>query len=280
VYRTATIQLEDKSTLQAVGAPELAIHTGDLCVVETGRVPEFGRVLRLDDEEGSVPPRKGLATLLRRATLQDQSRANENTVMGRMAAKTVHRRIEEHKLAVRLVQVRYSFDRSILHVTYTADDRVDGGDLARSLASELHARIEMRQIGVRDAARLIGGLGCCGRRLCCQVLSKDFEAVSVKMAKAQRLALNPGTIGGICGRLKCCLKFEFDFYRHQGEKLPKDGARVKSPEGMGRVVDKDVIGQRVKVRLEDGRVLSCEASSVQVLTDASGGEDRKREKKP
>jgi cell fate regulator YaaT (PSP1 superfamily) len=268
MYRTATIQLEDQAVLHAVSAGELAIHVGDQCVVESGRAPEFGRVTRLAEHEGDLPARNGGALILRRATLHDQAKAKENAVVGHMSSKTVHKRVEEAKLPVHLVQIRYSFDRTILHITYTSEERVECPDLIRALAAELHARIEMRQIGVRDAARLVGGMGPCGRQLCCRVWRQDFDTVSVKMAKAQRLALNPGTIGGVCGRLKCCLKYEFDCYRRQGEHLPKDGACVRCPGGRGWVADKDILAQRVKVRLEDGRMLAFDAAEVSAMADA------------
>lgn len=239
MYRTAEILLEDDAVLHAVSAAELAIHPGDLCVVESARIPEFGRVIRLVEHQGGLPLPAVAATILRRATLQDQSKAKENTVVGRMAAKTVHRRIEEQQLPVHVVQVRYSFNRSVLHVTYTAEDRVDCAELIRVLCAELHTRIEMRQIGVRDAARLVGGMGACGRQLCCRSWMKHFDAVSVKMAKVQRLALNPGTIGGVCSRLKCCLRHEFDCYRQRGETLPREGIRSNCPEGTERIIDRD-----------------------------------------
>ena len=277
MYRTAVIKLEDASELNAISVAELAIHQGDLCVVECGRIPEFGQVTRLADQQGDMPSRNGAPFVVRRATLQDQSKAKENTVVGHMSAKTVHKRIEDSKLPIHLVQVRYSFDRAILHITYTADDRVDCTAIIKALASELHARIEMRQIGVRDAARLVGGMGCCGRPLCCHVWLKEFEAVSVKMAKTQRLGLNPGTIGGVCGRLKCCLKFEFECYRRQAERLPRDGARVECPEGKGWVADKNILGQRVKVRIDDGRILDFDAAQVQSVMDPPSPEGGKQE---
>ncbi len=239
MYRMAEILLEDEAVLHAVSDADLAIHQGDLCVVESARVPEFGRVIRIAELQGERPLSSVAATLLRRATLQDQSKAEENAVMGRMSAKTVHHRIEEQKLPVHVVQVRYSFNRAVLHVTYTAEDRVDCTELIRVLCSELHTRIEMRQIGVRDAARLVGGMGACGRQLCCRSWMKHFDAVSVKMAKVQRLALNPGTIGGVCSRLKCCLRHEFDCYRHRGETLHGGGNRVNCPEGGEKIIDKD-----------------------------------------
>ncbi|MEI6148434.1 MAG: regulatory iron-sulfur-containing complex subunit RicT [bacterium] len=234
MYRTADIVLEDDAILHAVSAADLAIHPGDMCVVEYIRVPEFGRVVHLVDHAGDLPAPSLAAAILRRATLQDQSKARENAVVGRMAAKTVHRRIEEQNLSLHVVQIRYSFNRAVLHISYSAEDRLDCTELIRTLGAELHTRIEMRQVGVRDAAKAVGGMGVCGRQVCCRSWMQHFEAVSVKMAKVQRLALNPATIGGVCGRLKCCLKHEFDCYRRQGEVLHPEGACVKCPDGMGR----------------------------------------------
>lgn len=278
MYRALELQLEDETVLKAVSPVELALHQGDLCLVECGRVPEYGRIVALNDHEGDMPSRSGGYVALRRATLQDQSRAKENTVVGHMAAKTVAKRIAAAKLPMRVVQVRYSFDRAVLHVTYTSEDRVECGEVVRELSSELRTRVEMRQIGVRDSARLIGGTGICGRCLCCRTFLKDFEAVSVKMAKAQRLALNPSSIGGACGRLKCCLKYEYECYRRMGEKLPRDGTRVRCPEGVGRVVDKDILRQRVKVMTADGRLIECAGDHVDVVVDEVDKREKHKEK--
>ena len=198
---------------------------------------------------------------------------------GRLASKTVHKRVEEQKLPLRLIHVRYSFDRSILHVTFTAEERIEYTEFVRSLAGELQARIEMKFLGVRDVARLVGGMGVCGRSLCCKSWLKDFEGVSVKMAKTQRLTLNPGTISGMCGRLKCCLKYEFDSYRQMGETLPRDGASVRCGDGCGCVWDKDIMRQRVKVRLEDGRILDYPAEEVQPMQESFPKNGRKQETK-
>ena len=262
MYRSVIVHLEDDSVVNAVSAAELAIHQGDLCVVECNRVPEFGKVDRLALMEGPMPAKGTVPLVLRRATLQDQAKARENVLTGRMASKTVHKRVEVLKLPIHVVQVRYSFDRSVLHITFTSEDRLDVSECVRLLAGELHTRIEMRAMGIRDAARLAGGVGVCGRSLCCRTWLKQFEVVSVKMAKTQRLALNPGAISGMCGRLKCCLKYEFDNYRELGDKLPRDGTPVECCDGCGCVVDKDILGQRVKVKLEDGRLLEYAADEV------------------
>lgn len=281
MYRTLEVQLEDETLLKAMSPADLALHPGDECVVEYNHVPEYGRIVALKEHEGDMPAKGGGAVVLRRATLQDQARAKENAVMGRMAAKTVAKRIETAKLPVHLVQFRYSFDRAILHVTYTntSEDRVEFGEEIRALSSELRTRVEMRLIGVRDAARLIGGTGICGRCLCCRSFLKDVEAVSVKMAKTQRLALNPSSIGGVCGRLKCCLKYEYECYRQMGGHLPRDGARVRCREGEACVVDKDVLRQRVKVRTADGRVIEFAGNEVDVVEEESGKRESGKEKR-
>lgn len=266
MYRSVDIILEDDSLVNAICPPEMVIHRGDLCVVECNRIPEAGHVVQSTDHEGDLPARGTLPFVLRRATLQDQSKAAENVVVGRMAVKTVHKRVEEYKLPIHIVQVRYSFDRSVLHVSFTAEDRVEYGDCVKALASELRVRIEMKSIGVRDAAKLIGGMGVCGRTLCCKTWMKDFNVVTVKMAKAQRLALNPSAISGTCGRLKCCLKHEYDGYKQAGDKFPKDGARVTCGDGCGCVWDKDILGGRVKIRLDDGRIRDCALNELSSQT--------------
>ncbi len=238
MYRSVVIHFEDGSLVNAISPVDLAIHPGDWCVVDCNHIPEFGQVVQSAEHDGDLPKKGMTPCLLRRATLQDQARAKENSVTGRMAAKTVHKRVDEQKLPVHIIQVRYSFDRSVLHITFTAEDRVDTGEFVKGLAGELRVRIELKPLGVRDAARLVGGMGVCGRPLCCKTWIKEFEAVSVKMAKIQHLALNPSSISGMCGRLKCCLKYEFDNYRELGDNLPRDGAQAPCGAGCGCGVNK------------------------------------------
>lgn len=267
MYRLLSLQLEDGGALTVSGPGDIAIHEGDACVVELNRVPEFGHVGHVEEKPGEWTTHPTGAVLVRRATIHDQAKAKENSVVGRMALKSALKRIDELRLPLHLVFVRYSFDRTVLHITYTAEENLDLGELIKSLAGELRTRIELRQTGVRDAARAIGGLGTCGRSLCCSSWLRNFEAVSVKMAKAQRIALNPATIGGMCGRLKCCLRYEFDQYRRAGDSMPRDGAHIQCPDGCGTVIDKDVMAHRLRVRLEDGRVVDVEAEGVAPLPD-------------
>jgi cell fate regulator YaaT (PSP1 superfamily) len=272
VHRVVVVQLEDERRLTGCSPAELAVHEGDDVIVDHDRILEFGRVLSIESrDEPLPPPHPGQALLVRRATLQDQSRAKENGVVSHMALKTVHRRVEEQRLPIRILHVRYSFDRALLTVTYTAEERVECREVAKTLAADLHTRVDLRQIGVRDAAGQVGGMAACGRRLCCCSWLSRFGVVSVKMAKNQRLSLNPAAISGMCGRLKCCLRYENDLYKQLSEGLPRDGARVRCPEGEGKVEDKDVLAQRIRVRLADGRVLTLVAGDVAVV-----GEDRAR----
>lgn len=215
MYRIVHIQCEDDTLIQAVSPSELAVHKGDSCVVDCSRLLEFGRVVAMTDHEGAIPSRGAGPVVLRRATLQDHARARENSLAVRFAEKSVRRRVDERKLPIHIVRVRYSFDRMVLHVGFTSEEHVSVGEMVQALSAELRVRIEMRGMGVRDAASLAGGMGVCGRPLCCRTWLKEFDAVSVKMAKLQHLAINPGAISGMCGRLKCCLKYEVANYQNR-----------------------------------------------------------------
>jgi cell fate regulator YaaT (PSP1 superfamily) len=206
----------------------------------------------------------------RRATLQDQARADENALMSKMAAKTCAQIIAKQELAMRLTRVRYTFDRAILKVLFSAEDRLDIRELVKELGRELHARVAMKQIGVRDEAGMIGGMGSCGRALCCCSWLHHFDSINVKMAKTQGLSLNPAAIGGCCGRLKCCLSYEFQQYRELGRELPELGAPVQCPDGRGTLVEKNILSQRVRLRLGGGRVQEYGVADIKELSRNSG----------
>ena len=259
------IEVGDGQHVKCVCAAELSLHEGDQCIIESDRLLDFGRVIGFDDAAGVVPKEAGVSKVLRRATLQDQAKANENVLMNRMALKTCVAKSEKFNLGMRLVRVRYTFDRTVLMVLFTADDRLDFREMVKELAGELRSRVEMKQIGVRDEAGIIGGTGTCGRSLCCCSWLRHFESINVKMAKAQRLSLNPSAMSGMCGRLKCCLRYEYDCYKEMNKHLPRDGESVKCPDGVGVVVDKNVLEQKVRVRLEDRRVLEYGVDQVQAI---------------
>ena len=222
---------------------------GDMVIVETARGLELGHILianKFIDEEDLVAPLKPVE---RMATDEDLRRYKENLGKRDAAMKVCAEKIAKHNLDMKLIDVEYMIDGSKIVFYFSADGRVDFRELAKDLAGHFHNRIELRQIGVRDEAKMLGGIGSCGRPLCCHSWLTDFEPVSIKMAKVQNLSLNPTKISGICGRLMCCLKFENDIYNEMRRGLPDVGEKVKTPDGMAKVVDTSVLEGKVKVRL-------------------------------
>jgi len=256
MVRVAYIDIDGRPYLRCAVLPELAVHVGDLCIAEVKHVLEFGPMVSIEEATDAAKAAGDDARVLRRATLQDQAKADENALLSKMALETCEAKAAKYELKIRLVRARYSFDRSVLKVRFSADESVDLRELTKELVAELRARVDLEQIGVRDEAGIVGGVGSCGRVQCCCSWLRRFESINVKMAKAQGLSLNPGSISGNCGRLKCCLRYEYDVYREIGRRLPHQGARVECPDGNGRVIGADVLVQRVKVRLDDDRILS------------------------
>ena len=263
--RIIYVEIDEGHQVACSCAPELAIHVGDQCVIEVDKVLEFGKIAKIvEAADAAAAADKRTAHVLRRATLHDHAKANEDAIMSRIAMTTLAAKVEKMALDMRVVRVRYSFDRTVLRVTFTAEDRIEYGALLQELGTELRARIEMNQIGVRNEAGMIGGMGPCGRRLCCCSWLHQFESVNVRMAKAQRVSLNPAAISGMCSRLKCCLRYEFETYRELGRNMPHEGAVVESPDGRGQVIENDILSQRVKVRLDDERVLDYGINEIRV----------------
>ena len=224
---------------------------GDHVIIDTARGAEFGFVTagnhRIPEKDVVAPLRK----VLRKATAQDEKINTENRAKEARAYEICMQKIEAHGLDMQLVSAEYAFDGSKILFYFTADERVDFRELVKNLASIFHTRIELRQIGVRDKAKMVGGLGICGRPFCCATFLEDFQPVSIKMAKTQNLSLNPTKISGTCGRLMCCLKYEQDAYEDLIRSAPKMDSFIDTPEGRGTVVDVDLLRQRVKVRMED-----------------------------
>ena len=262
MYRNVTAQIAGGGDLNCWCSMDLAIHPGDLCVVGRNDIHEFGRVTKIEEHDGPAPGGRDVARLLRRATLQDQSKAEENVLHRKMAMKTCAKVAERMGLQIRLVRGHYALDRAVLMVEFTAEERLDLRELARQIGEELRTRVELKQLGVRDEAGIIGGMGPCGRQLCCSSWIRRFSSINVKMAKTQGLSLNPTAIGGCCGRLKCCLGFENDAYRELAKRVPPVGAPVQCPGGAGCVRDRDILRQQVRVGLEDGRVIQYRADEV------------------
>ncbi len=226
-------------------------QTGDHVIMDTARGPEFGVCTMgnhfIQTKELVSPLRK----ILRRATAQDERTIAENRAKEKKAYDVCIQKIADHGLDMQLVSAEVAFDGSKILFYFTADERVDFRELVKNLASVFHTRIELRQIGVRDKAKMVGGLGICGRPFCCASFLEDFQPVSIKMAKTQNLSLNPTKISGTCGRLMCCLKYEQEAYEDLIRSSPKLDSFVDTPEGRGTVIEIDLLRQRVKVRMED-----------------------------
>jgi cell fate regulator YaaT (PSP1 superfamily) len=228
---------------------ELWPNPGAFVIVDTVRGQTFGQVItgmRETDEQLLDSP---LKPILRIASDEDIDHMHENEDFEKKAFDICFRKIEEHQLEMKLVQVEKTFDNSKLVFYFTANGRVDFRSLVKDLASVFHTRIELRQIGVRDEARMIGGLGPCGLPICCGTFLGDFQPVSIKMAKEQNLSLNPTKISGVCGRLMCCLKYEDDNYVQTRKRMPKIGKDVETPDGFGTVLDLNILKETVTVRI-------------------------------
>ena len=228
----------------------LTVSIGDEVIIDTSRGPEFGRCVHGNHE---VQPNEIVAPLrpvIRIATAQDKRVDAENRQREKRALEICQQKVTELGLEMQLVSAEYAFDGSKILFFFTADGRVDFRELVKALASILRTRIELRQIGVRDKAKMVGGLGICGRPFCCREFLEDFQPVSIKMAKTQNLSLNPTKISGTCGRLMCCLNYEQAAYEDLLKTAPKAESLVDTPDGRGTVTDVNLLRQSVKVRLE------------------------------
>lgn len=229
----------------------MQLKNGQKVIVETARGVECGEIAlenREVDPESLVSP---LKPIIRVATEKDLAACEANRKKEKEAFKICLQKIAKHKLEMKLIDVEYTFDNNKILFYFTADGRVDFRELVKDLASVFRTRIELRQIGVRDESKILGGLGVCGRPFCCSTFLGDFQPVSIKMAKEQSLSLNPSKISGTCGRLMCCLKYEQDVYEKLLKTSPKMGAFVKTPDGNGFVIDLNLLTGTYHVRLKD-----------------------------
>ena len=243
---------------------------GDHVIIDTARGAEFGICA---GGNHTIPFRDVVAPLrkvLRRTTPQDEKIVADNRAKEKRAYDVCLQKIADHQLDMQLVSTEVAFDGSKILFYFTADERVDFRELVKNLASVFHTRIELRQIGVRDKAKMVGGLGICGRPFCCASFLDDFQPVSIKMAKTQNLSLNPTKISGTCGRLMCCLKYEQDAYEDLIRTSPKMDSLVDTPEGRGTVVEVDLLRQRVKVRMEENPETVSQFANTDIAVLRSG----------
>ena len=243
------VKFKDVGKMYYFSPGDNEVVMGDNVIVETARGLEFGTICRertsVDESELVAP----LKSIIRKATDADRKKHADNLAKKDNALRLCQEKIDAHGLEMKLIDVEYTFDNSKVVFYFTADGRVDFRELVKDLASVFRMRIELRQIGVRDEAKMIGGVGSCGRGLCCSTWLRDFEPVSIKMAKVQNLSLNPTKISGICGRLMCCLKYENDIYNELKKGMPNVGERVKTPDGIGVVTDINILENLVRTRL-------------------------------
>ena len=249
----------------------IQMKKGDMAIVETARGVECGEVAmenrEIEDKDIVHPLKK----MIRKATQGDLKKVEENRKKERHAFEICEKKILDHKLEMKLVDVEYTFDNNKILFYFTADGRVDFRELVKDLASVFRTRIELRQIGVRDEAKMMGGLGICGRPFCCTSFLGEFQPVSIKMAKEQGLSLNPVKISGTCGRLMCCQKYEQAAYSDLLRTTPKNGAVVNTPEGRGVVVDVNLLTGMLKVRMDrapEAAPMSFHAKQVKVIKDS------------
>ena len=252
----------------------LQLKMNDKVIVETVRGVEFGEVLvankAVEDEKITQPLKK----VLRMATPEDEQQLRENQDKEKKAFGICQQKIEQHQLDMKLVDVEYTFDRSKIIFYFTADGRVDFRELVKDLAAVFRTRIELRQIGVRDEAKMLGGLGPCGRPLCCATFLGDFEPVSIKSAKEQNLSLNPVKISGICSRLMCCLKYESSSYRDAKADLPLAGSKVRVDGKEGKILETNPLKETLWVEFGDGKkkeILLADVEELMLDTETGKG---------
>lgn len=257
---------------------ELELNNLDTVVVETVRGVELGIVSPLGKKD---EPQEEVKSIIRVATEQDLKTAKEQEKQFPRIIKITNELIDKYKLEMKLVNVSLTLDGTKVIINYVCEDRVDFRDLVKDLASQLKLRIELRQIGIRDQAKIVGGIGFCGKECCCKKYLNDFDKVSIKMAKAQGLSLNPTKISGICGRLMCCLAYENEFYADISAKMPKLNSRVKTKDGIGVAVYNNLLKQKVTVKIDAGneiRVAEYDLNEIEVLPKIQPEQPKKEPK--
>ena len=268
-YEVIGIRFKEGGKVYYFAANKNVAKPTDYAVVETSRGVEFGKVActnKMVDSTEVVPP---LRPVIRIATENDIKANNENKRKETEALKVCQEKVNSHGLEMKLIEAEYTFDTSKLTFYFTADGRIDFRDLVKDLASTFRTRIELRQIGIRDEAKLMGGLGVCGRAFCCNTFLPDFCQVSIKMAKEQNLSLNSSKISGACGRLMCCLRFEHDTYVQEIRRTPPVDATVKTPDGVGQVTEIAPLTGMIKVKIDES-IKSYHRDNVKILSMPKG----------
>ncbi len=271
------VRFRHNPKIYSFAAEGMTLSVGDQVLVRSEKGVDIGEVMVI---EGRISGDRAedLMPVVRKATEDDLEHLETQKQREERALEICAEKIEEHGLPMKLIDASLSFDHTRLVFFFSADGRVDFRELVRDLASTFRLRIELRQIGVRDEAKLIGGLGPCGRPLCCNTFMRDFAPVGIRVAKDQDLALNPNKISGLCDRLMCCLLFEHEGYLEAREKLPERGEHIQTPHGPARVTDIDLLREQITVELEEGNELTLDVEVLESAeqerrpSETSGGE--------
>jgi cell fate regulator YaaT (PSP1 superfamily) len=250
LYDVVGVRFKKAGKIYYFDPGELEIAKDEYIIVETVRGIEFGKAVIPRKQVGENDIVLPLKKVIRIADEKDRFTVDENREIAQQAFQICSEKVTEHRLDMKLVDVEYTFDRNKVIFYFTADGRVDFRELVKDLAAIFRTRIELRQIGVRDEAKMLGGIGPCGRMLCCSTFLGDFEPVSIKMAKDQNLSLNPTKISGLCGRLMCCLKYENDEYESAKEQLPDLGEYIDTPMGKGKVIGLNILEKIMQIELQ------------------------------
>ena len=269
------VKLENGSSLEVRAAAEMELKVGDLCVFKREFCTDSGMVVRPEKTPESESAANELPAVLRRLSNEDRISLNENILKAKNAMNVTQTNVDRLKLDMKLLNAHYSLDGKMLLIQFCADGRVDFRELVKELSRALSTRIELRQIGVRDETSVYGGIGVCGQQLCCSRFLKEFNSINVKMAKDQDLSLTPSTISGVCGRLKCCLKFEHEGYVELEKHMPRKGEFCECPQGRGRICDRNLLTQKVSVHLESGNVTVFPVAEITVLKNTNQEKNNK-----
>lgn len=251
MYNVVGVRFKKAGKIYYFDPVDYALEKDDYVIVETARGVEYGKVVVPIKQVGENDVVLPLKQVVRPSTEKDKIQVEENRLESAQALALGTEKILQRELEMKLVDVEYTFDRNKIIFYFTAEGRVDFRDLVKDLASVFRTRIELRQIGVRDEAKMLGGIGPCGRMLFCSTFLGDFEPVSIKMAKDQNLSLNPSKISGLCGRLMCCLKYENDEYEAAREQMPDIGDKIETPDGFGKVVSMNILERILRIELSD-----------------------------
>lgn len=258
------VKLRHYGSIEIFHSADSGVEAGDLCIVNYDRGQDFGRCIEVfDDDSVDIPDKQSAVRVCQSGDIE---RIEKNMQDAKNCIPICNEEVAAHQLEMKLIESEYTFDRRKLVFYFSADHRVDFRELVRAVAHRVKARIELRQIGIRDETKIVGGVGCCGRKTCCSSWIDEFDSVNIRMAKVQQIQLHPTKLSGVCGRLKCCLAYEYKSYCQLEKKLPKKGQRVRTPDGTGDVKDVSLLSQAVLVSFDDHRLAWFQGKNVTAVS--------------